>query len=327
MPKPTDEPAPRRRIPLLPSIEKPLVVSFDPALDSWLTYRRNFLALDINLDLPPDVALSSLRVAPPLAPSAPPHEVARLEASLTARALETGQPVELLHFDAARVLRTAVPLGPAVLEPAGAATDSDDEDAAVPGTDGDASRSCYGSESQGPLLAQTLVASFARVRFRTATANWLSTQPQPRALEHASDPAPSTRFVLRAELRAVLPPGRRGKEKRVALGGWDSKPLCVRGGNPARFAARSGCGGGGGDAGGEEQPARRRAKRPGRRGGDDAEDGGEFCPAPPRKRPRGLPSGGVEAGPAGVSGMRRSGRQRGQGGGRRGAGSQSDAGT
>ncbi|BGP42791.1 hypothetical protein JCM10449v2_006803 [Rhodotorula kratochvilovae] len=242
-----------KEVPLLAEIETPASFVFDNEIDAWLTYRRNFLSLRVTLSLPLGVPLSALRLSKD--GSAAPID--HLEATLSAHMFPKGTPVELLQFDAARTLCTAQPVSPAPLALV-------DPASAVPGAF--STESIPVDDADGPPLEQHHRASFARVQFRSSTANGPAAHSR---LKLAAGGADDARFVVRCCVRAVRADG-----SRADVGGWESAALCVRGRSPGNF------GGGKGAAGveGKKAKGKRARKAPAEveDDEDDDEDGGEY---------------------------------------------------
>ncbi|GAA6021256.1 hypothetical protein JCM10207_002591 [Rhodosporidiobolus poonsookiae] len=210
-----------QRVDLAPTIANPSSFAYDPQLDTWLTYRRNFLSLPLSLVLPSSAPLSSLSTS---AHSAP---VERLEVTLSSATFPTGADVELLQFDTTRSLKDARTLGAqemrAVPHDAGA------------GEDDGAGRTVYSS-------------TFTRVQYRHSTANHPSTTGGAPSSSSPSSPSssPSTStalaaaangtgtsdayFTMRCALSALHADG-----SRTELGAWESAKVVVRGRSPGNW--------------------------------------------------------------------------------------------
>ncbi|GAA6052160.1 hypothetical protein JCM3770_001247 [Rhodotorula araucariae] len=302
-----------KEVPLCAEIETPSSFDFDSDIDAWLTYRRNFLSLRVTVSVPLGVPLSSLRLRPsPSAPCGPPID--HLEATLSAHMFPKGTPVELLQFEATRSLRTAAPIGPAALalvdpataaaptvppapaaEPAILVSSSDNDD----GDTMDAS-------SPPVRLEQQHRAQFARVQFRSSTANGPAAQSRVKLAAGGADDA---RFVVRCVVRAVpaavssagAGAGDSGGVDDGVVGAWESAPLCVRGRSPGNFGGgekrnKGAAGKGAPHAARNGKRARTAARGPESESADD-DDGGAYTGGG-TKRPRAstLPGVGVGAG-------------------------------
>ncbi|GAA5837992.1 hypothetical protein JCM11251_006818 [Rhodosporidiobolus azoricus] len=268
-------------------ITTPSSFTYDTALSSWRTYRRNFLSLTVNLTVPTD--LSSLRLASSTKP------IKRFEVEITSTTHPQGAPVELLQFDANRNLKQAKTLGRQVLQPVPLAP-SMSEDGARKGT---ASRP-LASSSPSSSASSTLSTTFNRVQFRSSTSN------HPSKTLRAS--TPDARFVMQCRVFAVL---EGDEDTEVEIGSWDSALLQVRGRSPGSFGeSRKGKkdGTGAGQGATAKGKAKKRKTSPTTRGevedddGDEedqldsdyGDDDDEYTPASPARSTRRTRSGGTK---------------------------------
>ncbi|GAA5880844.1 hypothetical protein JCM16303_005141 [Sporobolomyces ruberrimus] len=187
-----------REVNLAASIDTPSAFVYDDDLESWLTYRRNFLSFEVSTNLADPTLLSSLRTPESAVP------ISYLKAALQASTITTKTNVELLQFDTLRSLARAAPVAPQRLAPVRLGT----------------KKSKVTSSASTSTAATTFSTNFTRIQFRASTSNHPNASPE----------ASNNYFVLEVTLSAVHEDG--GETK---LGTWESAKLVVRGRSPVNF--------------------------------------------------------------------------------------------
>lgn len=182
------------------SIANPSSCVFDTEVESWLTYRRNFLSFSPSVTFDTPTLLSELHT-----PKSEP-KVSSLKATVEAFTFPRRSNVELLQFDALRSLEKATPVAPQRLSPEQKRR----------------KKSKNESISSVPKPASTYSTPFSRIQFRASTAN------HPKASAETSHEY----FSLTVKLAAVHEDG-----NETTLGRFNSAKLVVRGRSKGNFEA------------------------------------------------------------------------------------------
>ncbi|GAA5954112.1 hypothetical protein JCM3765_005293 [Sporobolomyces pararoseus] len=178
------------------SITNPSSFYYDQELESWLTYRRNFLSFDASIifNLPTDP--SSLHTSTNTSP------ISRFESSLESFTYPRGSSIGLLQFDTSRSVAKAVPVQAQQFSPRLPKSNRNSVTTAV------------------PLRCSTYSTTFARIQFSASTSNH----------PHAQSTSFDYYFANQVTLVAVHEDG-----TKTEIGSWGSAKLIVRGRSPGQF--------------------------------------------------------------------------------------------
>ncbi|GAA5992136.1 hypothetical protein JCM10908_001782 [Rhodotorula pacifica] len=206
-----------QRVTFTAPIDEPAAFSYDENAESWITYRRTHISLDISLTLPFSATsdeYSRLRTAKSAT------SIERFEVEVTGwSSSNKATRVELLQLDKERVLSRATPLARQVLRSR--------DDTGSPSRSSRASADLEEDDdgnSNNPDSTTRLSTHFRRVHYAHATAN------HPRHYQ-VREPA----FVMRVSIWAIQTDG-----SESVLGGWTSAPHLVRGRSRNKFPGSEG---------------------------------------------------------------------------------------
>ncbi|GAA5820158.1 hypothetical protein JCM10212_000266 [Sporobolomyces blumeae] len=198
-------------------IQNPSSFTYSPETSSWLTYRRNFMSLDVYVTLPTSTPeLSALHTSSSASP------IAYFEVTLSSMMYPNGNDVELLQFDSTRSLPKAKTVKPHRLERFEGTRPTFGQQPSLSRARNALSGSLPPPSSN--LATTSYSTSFSKVQYRASTSNHPAASP-----ENAD-----WRFVMRAVLTAVHDDG-----SESTIGMWDSNRLVVRGRSPGCFGQQA----------------------------------------------------------------------------------------
>ncbi|GAA5977800.1 hypothetical protein JCM5350_006182 [Sporobolomyces pararoseus] len=178
------------------TITNPSSFYYDQELETWLTYRRNFLSFEVSITFNLPIPLSSLHTSTNTSP------ISHMKASLYSFTHPRGSPVALLQFDTSRSLAKSIPVQAQQLSP---------------------HLSRINRNSTSTLTSQrclTYSTTFARIQFTA------STSKNPNAQSASVD----YYFANQVSLVAI-----HDDDTETEIGGWRSARLIVRGRSPGQF--------------------------------------------------------------------------------------------